>query len=323
MQSLVKFFILIGLFFLSSKISSQDYQAVDSIVDEYPTAGLKLDDVVNAIQKDFSREDEKARAVFRWVTTQISFDIELAEKMGYKSLKAFSYSTESEKMAKEKSFKEALIVQTFITKKTVCHGYAVLIEYLCEKLKIETEVIIGILKTDPSEIGAMPTIANHAWNAVKINGEWKFLDATLGAGFISSTTGNFKFDFADGYFFTDSNLFFLNHYPLDEKWLLVSKSKKDFETLPCYFRNYIKYNYKIAGPPSGLYIKKNVNFIFTVKGIDEYDSVQYSLNSIDNQKIVLEHNHTKDFDIDLSKVVHDYLSIYINDRIMVVYKIIE
>lgn len=316
-------FLLVGLFFFYGEIFSQDYIAVDSVVDGYPQNVLKLDDVVTAIQKDFSRDDEKARAVFRWVTTQISFDILLAEKMNYKSLTAFSYTTESEKLVKEKKFKEELIAQTFSTKKTVCHGYAVLIEYLCEKLKIEAEVITGILKSDPSEIGQMSKIVNHAWNAVKINGEWKFIDATLAAGFISDRTNQFNFDYVDGYFFTDPKLFFLNHFPMEEKWLFVAKTKKEFATLPCYLRNYTKFNYQISGPQSGIYEKKNSNFTFTVKGIDEYDSVLYSLNSANNEQIILEQEYTKNFTIDLSAVSNDYLTLYINNRPMVVYKIVN
>lgn len=323
MKFFFKVFLLIGFFLFCGKTFSQDFIAVDSIVDGYPQTGLKLDDLAKAIQKDFTREDEKARAVFRWVTTQIAFDIPLAEKMDYKSLTAFSYTTEAEKLVKEKKFKEELVSQTFYTKKTVCHGYAVVVEYLCEKLNIETEVITGFLKSDPSEIGQMPTVVNHAWNAVKINGEWKFLDATLAAGFISERTNQFNFDYADGYFLTDPKRFFLNHYPLEEKWLLVDKTKKDFAALPCYLRNYTKFNYQISGPPSGLYEKINSNFTFTVQGIDEYDNVLYSLNSTNNTQIILEQEYTKDFIIDLSAVSNDYLTLYINNRPMVVYKIVN
>lgn len=323
MQFSIKFFILGTLFLFSTKSFSQDYSLVDAIVDNYPQNILSLDDVVISIQKGFSKEDEKARAVFRWVTTKISFDIALAEKMDYTSLRAFSYTTEAEKRVKEKKFKEELLVQTFNSRKTVCHGYAVLVEYLCKKLNIETEIITGTLKVSPSEIGKLPTIANHAWNAVKVNGEWKFVDTTLGAGFISSNSGLFKFDFNDGYFFTKPELFFLNHYPLNEKWLLVAKTKNDFAKSPFYFSNYIKYNYQIEGPKSGIYSKKEANFKFTVKGIDEYDSVQYALNSGNNNKILLPQNNANEFAIDLSNSSNDYLSLFINDRLMVVYKIVD
>lgn len=323
MQFSIKFLILVTLFLFSAKSFSQDYSSVDAIVDNYPNSGISLDAVAHFIQNDFSKEDEKARAVFRWVTTKISFDVALAEKMDYTSLNAFSYTTEAEKRVKEKKFKETLLSQTFNSRKTVCHGYAVLVEYLCEKLKLETKVITGTLKGSPSEIGKLPTIVNHAWNAVKVNGEWKFMDTTLGAGFVSSNSGLFKFDFNEGYFFTKPELFFFNHYPLNEKWLLVAKTKNDFAKSPFYFSNYIKYNYQIEGPKSGIYSKKQANFSFTVEGIDEYDTVQYALSSGNNQKIVLQSDNIKDYVIDLSTISDDYLSLLINDRVMVVYKIVN
>lgn len=323
MQFSIKFFILVTLFLFSAKSFSQDYSSVDAIVDNYPNSGISLDAVAHFIQNDFSKEDEKARAVFRWVTTKISFDVALAEKMDYTSLNAFSYTTEAEKRVKEKKFKETLLAQTFTSRKTVCHGYAVLVEYLCEKLNLETKVITGTLKGSPSEIGKLPTIVNHAWNAVKVNGEWKFMDTTLGAGFVSSNSGLFKFDFNEGYFFTKPELFFFNHYPLNEKWLLVAKTKNDFAKSPFYFSNYIKYNYQIEGPKSGIYSKKQANFTFTVEGIDEYDTVQYALSSGNHQKIVLQSDNIKDYVIDLSTSSDDYLSLLINDRVMVVYKIVN
>ncbi len=314
-------FLFFGLSFFSTKLHSQNYALVDSIVDNYPKYDIGLEDISSLIAKDFYKEEDKARAVFKWVTSNISFDVELGAKMDFKSLKAFSYSTEEEKIKKEKVFKTEVINQTFRTRKTVCHGYAFIVEYLCKKLGLEVEVVTGTLKTTPSEIGIFPNTINHAWNVIKINGQWKFVDATLGAGFISTNSGLFKFDFNDGYFFTNSELFFLNHYPSNEKWLLIAKNRNDFAKPPFYFGNYFKYNYRIIGPESGIYSKKKSNFSFTVKGIDEYDSVQYILNS--NEKTLLEQDYTKEFVIDLSNATTGYLSILINDRTMLVYKITD
>lgn len=104
---------------------------------------------------------------------------------------------------------------------------------------------------------------------------------------------------------------------------MVAKTKNDFAKSPFYFSNYIKYNYQIEGPKSGIYSKKQANFTFTVEGIDEYDTVQYALSSGNNQKIVLQSDNIKDYVIDLSTSSDDYLSLLINDRVMVVYKIVN
>lgn len=322
-KSITYTFILFFLLNFSFSMHAQNYVLVDSIVDTYPKNISTLDNLAEYIRKDFKGDDEKARAIFRWITTNISFDVELAKKMNYKSLIVFSYFSEKEKEIKEKKFKSDLVKETFLTRKTVCHGYSVLIEYLCGKLDLEAKIIIGTLKSDPSEIGVFPNEFNYAWNVVKINDEWKFIDATLGAGSISSNTGLFKFDYNDGYFFTDPERFFLNHYPLDEKWLLVSKTKNDFAQAPFIFGNYFKYGYKIIGPISGIHSKKNGNFIFSLKGLDEYDNVQYALNS-DNKIVFLEQeDNTKEFSIDITNIVNDYISIFVIGKVIAVYKIVN
>jgi transglutaminase/protease-like cytokinesis protein 3 len=292
-------------------------------VDTYSKDITNTDKLVELINKDFSLQDEKARAVFRWVTTSISYDVNLSELLDSKSVNAFSYKTEKEKEIKEKRFKLDLVTNALNSKKAVCHGYAALVENLCLKLGIEAKIIVGNLKSDPSQIGELPIITNHAWNAVKIDGNWQFIDATLGAGFVSSKTNLFKFYFNESYFFTSPERFFLNHYPSDEKWLLIAKNKNDFAKLPLFFGNYFQNNYQLIKPESGVCLMaKNENLIFAIKGLDQYDTVEYS-SSIDNRIVYLEQENNKlDFSIPLVDKKNSFVSIYVNRKIIAVYKII-
>ncbi|MBA4319559.1 MAG: hypothetical protein C0412_14250, partial [Flavobacterium sp.] len=265
-------FLFLSLYF-SSCVYSQKYNSVDSIADGYSKDLSNADELVELVNKDFSRSDEKARAVFRWVTTNVSYDVALAESMNYVSKNAFSYKTEKEREIKDKKFKLDLVSSTMNTKKTVCHGYAALMEYLFLKLGLESTIVFGNLRADPSQIGEMPDVTNHAWNVVKIDNIWHFVDATLAAGFVSSKTNLFKFYFNDAYFFTNPERFFLNHYPTDEKWLFVAKSKKDFAPLPVFFGGYFQYNYEIIKPESGICsTQNNQNLIFAIRGLEEYDT---------------------------------------------------
>jgi len=301
---------------------SQKYDLVDSIVDTYPKNIITADRLVELINKDFSKQDEKARAVFRWVATNISYDVELAKSMAAKPIKAFSYKNEKEKEEKEKLFKIDLVSKTIISRKAVCQGYAVLFEDLCGKLGIESKTIIGYLKTHSSQIGEFPNITNHAWNVVKIDNDWKFIDATLGAGYISSKTNLFKFYFNEGYFFMENEKFFLNHYPLDEKWILLSKNKNDFAQLPLFYGDYFKYNYKITKPKIGIINSaENKNLIFEIFGLNDYDYLQYS-DSISNNKIHLENNNSNEFSIPIENKRNSYISIYIGSDIIAMFKII-
>ncbi|MFV8375479.1 transglutaminase domain-containing protein [Flavobacterium sp. LB1P62] len=321
MQLKYLLFVFLSLSFFDIAYS-QKYRLVDSIVDGYPKVTITADQLVELINKDFSKQDEKARAVFKWVTANISYDVDLAKAMESKPIYAFSYKTEKEKEIKEKKFKLDLVGNAMVSRKAVCHSYAALVEYLCVRAGLEAKIIIGNLKSDPSEIGALPNSMNHAWNVVKIDNDWKFIDATLAAGFISLKTNSFKFYFNESYFFTNPERFFLNHYPLDEKWLLTKKNKKDFAQLPLFFGNYFQNNYQLIKPESGLYLtSEGENFIFAIKGLDQYDTVEYS-SSINNKIIYLDQKNDLDYTIYLADKKNSFVSIFVNRKIIAIYKII-
>lgn len=61
------------------------------------------------------------------------------------------------------------IISVFLGKQTVCQGYANAMQYLLEKLDIPCVVVTGSAKGGP-----------HAWNMVKLDGEWYYTDVTWG-----------------------------------------------------------------------------------------------------------------------------------------------
>ncbi|MGE5549379.1 MAG: hypothetical protein ACM3ZC_02470 [Bacteroidota bacterium] len=83
---------------------------------------------------------------------------------------------------------------------------------------------------------------NHDWNAVRIDGEWRLLDATWSAGHVSADY-RFERDFDDFYFFTPPEQFIHTHFPKDPAWQLLKNgiTLADFEALvylrPAFFRN--------------------------------------------------------------------------------------
>ncbi|WPR70923.1 transglutaminase domain-containing protein [Flavobacterium sp. NG2] len=313
--------LVVSLFFLTNGYS-QKYDKVDLIVDNYPKTITTADQLVALVLKDFTLPDEKARAIFRWVCTSVAYDVVLSESMNHSSIKAFSYKTEKEKEIKEKKFKQDLIQNTMITKKAVCHGYAVLIEYLYLKLGLETKIILGNLRTDVSQIGKLPEELNHAWNVVKIDNKWQFVDATLASGFVSAKTNLFKFYFNEGYFFTSPEKFFLNHYPLDEKWLFVAKNKSDFAKLPVFFGAFFENTYNIVKPESGICMSKKSNELhFSISGLSENDVIQY-LASSDNKKRYLKLENQSNFSIPIQGNENTILYLFINGKVIAMYKIV-
>ena len=321
LKCLFVFFCCLNCFL--SKLNCQEFHKTDSIVDSYPKQIVDPNLLVQLIKKDFSTQSEKVRAIYRWITTNIAYDESLARTMDGKSIKAFSYMSDKEKEKKELLFKSELVTKTINSKKTVCHGYAVLMEDLCQKLGIEARIILGNLKSSPDQIGLLPNETNHAWNVVKIDNSWKFIDATLGAGFVSTKTNAFKFYFNEAYFFMNPEDFFLNHFPDEEKWLLVSKNKEDYAKLPLFFGYYFQLKYRIKQQYSGIYSSKtNSNFIFNIEGLNESDYVQFTFSSENKFREFDQQDNTKNFEVTVADKNNDLLSIFVNGKIIAMYKII-
>lgn len=311
-----KFFALLFCFVITNSFS-KDLTEVDAIVKKYPSRIAKLEDVSVLINNDFKIQSEKARAVYSWITFNIAFDVETAFSMNQVSM-AFSYKTEQEREIKEKKFKSEVIAKALQSGKAICHGYSMIFERLSQLSGLESKIIVGNLKSDPSQIGENNFITDHAWNAVKIDNEWKFIDTTLGAGYISQKDNSFKFDFNDSYFFISAENLFLNHFPEDKKWLTINKTKKDFLELPLYYRDYFRSNYSIS-PKSGIVSSANPNLHLEIKNLDEFDNAEYIFSS--ENKLVYLNNENKEtaFDIPLEGKKNDYLTIYVNRKILVTY----
>lgn len=84
----------------------------------------------------------------------------------------------------------------------VCEGIAKTVKILCDRLQIEC--IIAVSKADPEH----GVIYRHAWNVLKLNGQWYHLDATF-----DNSLGRYgakRFD----YYNLDDKRFFKDHQPL-------------------------------------------------------------------------------------------------------------
>ena len=312
------------LLFLSIGFSAnaQDYAKVDARIKSYPKTFSTPDKLAELVSKDFSRDDEKARAIFTWIATNIKYDY-AAYGVNERPV-AYSFRSQQEKETKQKAMKQELAQKTLKSKKGVCQGYSTLFLAVAEKAGLQSEIITGTSKSHPAHIGKAPGASDHAWNAVKIGNEWKLLDTTWGAGTVTGEKPAFVFKFNDKYFFSDPDTFFLNHFPDDKKWLMTQKTEKDFANLPLYYGNYLLNSYEFVSPDAGVFTTTPSGSIsFKIKNLQPDDKVHYAFS---RDKVFKEvqpelKGDIAAFNVPLSNGSAGTLTIYINQKSVASYKI--
>jgi transglutaminase/protease-like cytokinesis protein 3 len=254
MKQLVLFFL-----FLTLNIGAQDFTKVDSKVLEYPRFS-KVESLVAQIEKDFSTDQEKARAAFFWLAKNIRYNLKEYYNPRQRSYR-FSYATEAEKIAKYQNLVDNLVKTTFRSKTGVCEEYAQSFKKICNLLHIEAEVIKGNVRNAAAEIGEIPNTTNHAWNAVKIDDEWLILDATWAAGY--EYNGKWIRDFNDYFYDIPKDKILKSHYPEESIWMLRfgRMTVDEFYNQPIYSNTFLGLKAELIAPTTGTIELKNNDFI--------------------------------------------------------------
>lgn len=108
-----------------------------------------------------------------------------------------------------------------VSKKSVCEGYANLFKQICDLLKIPCEKVHGyargLYKTSIDE----NTSPNHAWNIVKIQDYWYFIDCTWGSGALNQNSVQHIYN--TDWLFVKHDHFIYTHFPVDSNYQLIQK----------------------------------------------------------------------------------------------------
>lgn len=274
-----KFLALYFLFFfnLTTKAQQSDFNTInfikaDAVANQYKGENLKSLPILSYnLTNTLTTDIEKFRAIYRWVCANIENDYnayiknkKVRKRLAKDSLKLATWNEEFTK----KTFKKLLEEQ-----KTVCTGYAYLIKELANLSGIKCEIVDGYGRTTDVNIGEL-SIPNHSWNAVQLNTKWYLCDATWSSGIYDLNEYKFDFDYNDGYFLTDPNLFIKKHYPLETKWLLTDKiiPINDFLKAPIVYATTFKEGI-IPMQPAMLHfdVKQNQEIIFSLKELTPID----------------------------------------------------
>ncbi|UII19441.1 transglutaminase domain-containing protein [Fulvivirga ligni] len=245
----------ITLYAQGSDNDNARYSKADSIATVFKGNSLdNLRALSLGLTTNLPDDEQKFRAIYRWVCDNIANDPTLYE---INKRKREKYQNEPFELNEwNKSFVQKVFKQLRKNYSTVCSGYAYLIKQLAYHSDIECVIIDGYGRTVVSNVETK-SIPNHSWNAVKLNGKWYLCDATWSSGIINPAQGRFITSFSEGYFLTEPSLFAKNHYPLDTAWLLMDKkpSFDQFLNAPLLYKG--AFNEKLL--PTAKAFKREIN----------------------------------------------------------------
>lgn len=276
-----------------------DFTKADSVAELYPRHSLKNLVLLTAnLTRPFDSDVEKFRAIYKWVCNNIDSDYELSAR-NQENRRRFINDPEQLRNWNNTARKQSIdnLLRHY---RTVCTGYAYLLREMCSLAGIECVAVDGYGRTIYSNLDT-PGIANHSWNAVRLNGKWYLCDATWAAGAYHPDASAFIREYDDAYFLTQPELFIAKHYPLDIEWALFSSppSLDDFLTAPVVYAVTIRHGITDISP-SKLKLKvarrQEITFQFTSSGGTfkrAFLEVTRSNYLVENKKFVLEDNTYK------------------------------
>lgn len=236
------------VFTLQSNAQLSDFKAVtfhkaDSTAFAHKNESLdNLPELSYKLTSGLKTEVERFRSIYMWVCSNIANDYQLYLKNNRKRQRFKTDSLQLEEWNNQ--FKKQSFKRLLKRKRTICTGYAYLVKELASLANLQCEIVQGYGRTSMTEIDKLD-IPNHTWNAVYLDGKWYLSDATWASGIPHPETNRFIFQYNNGFFFPTPELFAINHYPVDTKWLLLNEkgkpSFKNFLESPILYNE--AYNY--------------------------------------------------------------------------------
>lgn len=311
-------FLFLNLLF-SSCLYPQEYNSVDNIILKYPKHFDSPKKLANRILIDFVSEYDKSRAIYAWMAMNINYDVK--SWLNPKPIESISYKTQLEKDLKTQEIKNKIIKNVFDKQLAVCSGYSLLFNHLATLVGLKSDIISGMAKTTLDNIGSKKITINHDWNSVMIDGTWRLVDVTWGAGSIVNKQNLWVRKFNPFYFDTDPKFFFTKHFPASGVWLNKSIDKEVFLKAPLLFEE----NYEILEPKSGVVeANEGDKITFRIKNILKFEDVFYLDKKeqpikVENPK---EENDALVFQVTYSRKIGRYITFYIYGKSIASFKFI-
>ncbi len=224
-----KLFILLFVLLSSLSIQSQtylvdesdslvlsNYKEIDKYAKRVPLfVGLSYKKLSNHLTKPYTTDEDKVRSITYWMTQHIKYNFRKSNRVKRKLQKPN---------------------KTLFKRKGICGDYAVLFKELCQHSGVSAEIIDGYSKGFYYEPRDTFIRADHSWNSVLINNEWKLMDVLWMGGYAKPKKQYFrkflhnvfninyrtKFKYVkhidEGYYLPDPKALVKTHLPLNTWW---------------------------------------------------------------------------------------------------------
>ncbi|MBL8684602.1 MAG: hypothetical protein JNK05_35835 [Myxococcales bacterium] len=175
-----------------------------------------------AVRELPASEERSPRSVARYLASRITDPFELAKAVHDYVADRVAYDVPSYRAGRYPP-QDANTV--FRTRLSVCAGYAALFEVIARAAGLEVVTIVGRARGSTRDgMGE-----GHAWNAVRLENQWRLIDTTWDAGGVDAT--GFHKRFSTMYFLTPPEVFLARHWPDHARWQLVSPARTAGEYL--------------------------------------------------------------------------------------------
>jgi len=189
-------------------------KAIDAHVRSIPRSETEsVEKLSHYLTEPYEGLRNRAFAVYRWVTTNVFFDVE-----GYFERSA-TRGTDAQSVLRERV--------------TSSEGYATLFEELCRASNIPARKVRGFAKGYGYHLRQKIPQPNHTWNVIRVNGgRWFICDPTWGSGEIGD---DMMFHRAPNthQFMIPPSVAITSRFPVDDKWQFLDQpiTKEAFERL--------------------------------------------------------------------------------------------
>ena len=184
----------------------QRYAEVDKTALAIPESQTEnTQQIADYITAHFKTDSDKVRAIFTWVSSNISYDQHFKDGFIHFVNDVNTVGRDSERVEK--------ITKVLEKRKGVCMHFAALFNDICLKSGLRSYLLDGYTKQN----GTIGKIA-HAWCATQINGQWHMFDPTWESCYRARATGRALLETADSFYNIPPSTFVASHMPYDPMW---------------------------------------------------------------------------------------------------------